>query len=146
MKIVICGSMSMCKQMVEIGKTLEEKGHEVFLPKGAEKYASGKTQTKDNHESIEHKIEHDLIKEHYSSIKNADAVVVANYDKKGIKNYIGGNSFLEAGFSHVLSKKLYFMNEIPDMIYSDELRAFQPIILNGDLSAIDLKPYDAMLI
>jgi hypothetical protein len=69
-------------------------------------------------------------------IKAADAVVVTNYDKKGIKNYIGGNSFLEAGFAHVMDKRLYFINDIPEMIYSDELRAFRPVILRGDLNKI----------
>jgi len=69
-------------------------------------------------------------------IADADAVIVANCDKGNIKNYIGGNSFLEAGFAHILNKKLYFLNNIPEMIYSDELRALQPVILNGDLSLI----------
>lgn len=136
MKIVICGSMSASKQMVEMEKILKEKGHEVVLPKHAYEYASGELQPEDNHESTNHKIEHDLIREYYLMIKNADAVIIANYDKRNIKNYVGGNSFLEAGFAHALNKKLYFMNDIPDMIYGDELCALQPIILNGDLSKI----------
>ncbi len=62
--------------------------------------------------------------------------LAVNIDKKGIKNYIGGNTFLEMGFAHVLDKKIFLLNEIPDISYKDEIKAMQPIILNGDLSKI----------
>jgi hypothetical protein len=136
MKIVICGSMSASKQMVEIQKFLKEKGHEVMIPRRAELYAEGKLQEESGCESTKNKIEYDLIREYYLAIESADTVLLANFDKGGVSNYIGGNSFLEAGFAHVLNKKLYFLNEVPEMIYSDELRALQPIILNGDLSKL----------
>ena len=137
MRIVVCGSMSASKQMVELQNFFASKGHEVIIPQDADKYASGELLLENNRESMQHKIDHDLIREHYLSIVSADMVIIANYDKGNIKNYIGGNSFLEAGFAHVLNKKLYFINDIPEMIYTDELRAFQPVILNGDLSQID---------
>jgi len=62
--------------------------------------------------------------------------LVANYNKREIQNYIGGNSFLEMGFAHILRKKIFLLNEIPEMIYSDEIKAMQPIILNGILSDV----------
>ncbi len=136
MKIVICGSMSVSKQMVEMEEFFREEGYEVIIPKNADKYASGELLAEDCRESTKNKIDHDLIREYYRLIRDADIVIVANHDKGGIKNYVGGNSFLEAGFAHVLDKKLYFVNDIPDMPYSDELRAMQPIILCGDLSKI----------
>ena len=136
MKIVVCGSMSVAKQMVEIKEFLEKKGHEIALPRNTERYASGELAPLNNQESASAKIENDLIRKYFSAIKDSDAVLIANYDKGDIKNYVGGNSFLEAGFAHALNKKLYFINDIPDMIYSDELRVFRPVILNGDLSKV----------
>lgn len=136
MKFVICGSMAFSKEMVEIQKFLKNVGHEVVIPPNAEKYASGELAMETSQKSVENKINHNQIQEYFLEIKDADAVLVANYDKKGIKNYVGGNSFLEAGFAHVLEKKLYFLNDIPDMIYSDELKAFRPVILNGDLKKV----------
>jgi predicted RNA-binding protein with PUA domain len=59
-----------------------------------------------------------------------------NIDKGGFSNYIGGNAFLEMGFAHILNKKIFLLNEIPEMIYTDEILAMQPIVLNGDLSKI----------
>jgi nucleoside 2-deoxyribosyltransferase len=128
--------MSASKQMIEMEKFFKGKGYEVVIPKNTDKYASGEFVAENNSESISCKIEHDLIRKYFSEINGADAVIVANYDKGSIKNYIGGNSFLEAGFAYALRKKLYFVNNVPEMIYSDELRALQPIILNGDLSKI----------
>ena len=61
-----------------------------------------------------------------------------NKDKNGIKNYIGGNSFLEMGFAYVLGKKIYVLNPLPEElpIFYQELVAMQPIVLDGDLSKI----------
>ena len=62
--------------------------------------------------------------------------MVVNVNKKGILNYIGGNSFLEMGFAHILNKPIFILNEIPEMIYTDEILAMQPVVLNGDLLKI----------
>ena len=72
----------------------------------------------------------------FNLIKESDAVLVVNVDKNDIKNYIGGNTLLEMGFAHVLNKKIFLLNNIPDISYKDELRAMQPIVLNNDLSKI----------
>jgi hypothetical protein len=137
MKIVICGSMKFSKEMLKIKEKLNSLGlNDVVVPRDADKYASNQLAEENSYESIKNKIEEDLIRSHYEEIKNADAVLIVNYDKNGIANYIGGNSFLEAAFAHVLKKKLYLLFEIPNMSYSDELKAMQPIILNNDLSKI----------
>ncbi len=136
MKIVICGSMSASKEMMGMKNALEEVGHFVVVPKNTDKYALGEFTPEDRRESTQNKIDHDLIREYFRLIEENDVVIVANYDKRGVKNYIGGNSFLEAAFAHVLNKKLYFLNDIPEMIYTDELVALQPIVLHGDLKKI----------
>ena len=69
-------------------------------------------------------------------IAGADAILVINNEKNGIKNYIGGNTFLEMGFAHILGKKIYCLNSLPEEqshIYQ-ELVALQPIIINNDFS------------
>lgn len=78
----------------------------------------------------------DVIKEHYDYIKSSDAILVINIDKNGIKNYIGGNVLMEIGFAYYLDKKIFFYNDIPDMQYTDELKAVKPIVINGDLNKI----------
>lgn len=80
---------------------------------------------------------YDLIRKHYEKIKEADAILILNYEKKGVRNYVGGNSFLEMGFAYILKKKIFLFNPIPKMeFYFEEIKAMEPIILNGDLSKI----------
>ncbi len=137
MKIVICGSMSAAKQMQNMKQKLEEKGHSVITPEHSELHATGAFGPETSGEATERKIEDNLIQKYFWEIQDCDCVIVANYDKGEKKNYIGGNSFLEAGFAHVLGKKLYFLNDIPDYVsYYDELVAFQPVILHGDIDQI----------
>ncbi len=85
----------------------------------------------------ERKIKLDAIKRHYKKIEKSDAILVLNYTKKSIKNYIGGNTFLEMGFAHVLDKKIFLFNPIPQMLYTDEILAMAPIVVAKDLSKIN---------
>lgn len=136
MKIVICGSMTSSKEMVEIANKLRQNNHEVVLPHNADKYADRILASENSHESTENKIKDDLIRDYYKTISTSDAVLIANFNKNGIENYIGGNSFLELGFAHVLNIPVYLLNPVPVMPYTDEIRAMQPVILNGDLLKI----------
>jgi len=136
MKIAICGSMTFSKEMVKIADKLKQNNHEVILPRYTEKYASMILTSEISHESVKNKISHDLIRDYFNKIKNSDAVLIVNLDKNGIKNYIGGNSFLEMGFAHVLKKSVFLLNDIPDMPYNDEIKAMQPVILNNDFDRI----------
>lgn len=136
MKIVICCSMSASKKVLEVVKELEKMGHELVVPRNLEKYALGIWDIENAHESTQNKIEGDLIRGYFEKIKTCDAVLTVNEKKNGIPNYIGGNTFLEIAFAHVLNKKNYILNGIPEISYKDELVAMQPIVLRGDLSKI----------
>ena len=136
MKIVICASMSAAKKVIEIQKALTNMGNEVVIPKNIDKYADGTLAPEDSQESTQNKINDDLIRAYYREIQNSDAVLAVNDDKNGIANYIGGNTFLEIGFAHVLNKKIYLLNDIPDVSYSDEIIAMNPIVIFGLLSKI----------
>lgn len=136
MKIVICGSMAFSKNMIDIEKKLFEIGHSVIVPKHTKKYAKLELAEETHCESVENKVKNDLIRDYFNKIKNADAVLIINIEKNGIKNYIGGNTFLEIGFAYILNKPIYLLNPIPNMIYTDEIKAIQPIILNKDLTKI----------
>jgi hypothetical protein len=67
----------------------------------------------------------------------SDAILVCNFDKKGIKNYIGGNTLMEIGFAHVNDKKIFLYNPIPeDVPYVDEIKAMIDAVINNDLNLI----------
>lgn len=132
MKIAICGSMQFAKEMIDIQNKLNKLGHLVIVPKDTEKYVIGEK----NLENKWAKIEGDLIRGYYNKIKDCDAILVINITKSNVLNYIGGNAFLEIAFAHILDKKIFLLNNVPEMNYKDEIEAMQPIILNGDLSKI----------
>ncbi len=138
MNIVICGSMGASAQILNAKIELEKAGHDIVIPRNTEAYAHSELGFESDHESASNKIKHDLIRAYFEKIKNSDAILVINTDKKGIKNYIGGNTFLEIAFAHVLNKKIYLLNDIPEIGYKDEIVAMQPAIINGDLSRITL--------
>ena len=144
MKIAICGSLSFTYEMGALADRLRKCGFEVYIPISAEKIIRGELSVaeiekeKEQGKFSDRAIKYDSIRVYWDIINNCDAVLIANYDKKGVKNYIGGNSFLEMGFAHILRKKVFLLNSVPGMIYSDEIKAMQPIILNGDLSLIKI--------
>ncbi len=128
--------MSAANLCLQIKDGLEQNGHEVIIPRNIDKYASGELKLEQKWESSEHKIEHDLIRGYFKKIAESDALLVINQDKGNLKNYIGGNTFLEIGFAHVLNKPIYLYNPMPDCSYTSEIIAMSPVVINGDLSMI----------
>ena len=136
MRIAICGSMAFTEEMFQIQKELEVMGHEGVVSHFGNSYRD-KTQEEIEKLKLYDKYEKEAIKEFWEEIKKNDAIVVLNYDRKGIKNYIGGNTFLEIGFAYVLNKKIFLFHPIPDLeIYKSEIEAMRPVILYGDLGRI----------
>ena len=139
MKIAVCGSMAFAQEMIDVKDKLEESDHVVFIPCEADMYVNGQIDVKNigGSEGAKRKIAHDLIRKHCELISGSDAILVLNYEKKGIKNYIGGNSFLELGYAHILGKKIFLMNDIPEIeLIQQEIEAVQPIVIHGDLDLI----------
>ena len=126
--------MQFGKEMIDIKYKLEQVGHTIVLPKDIDKYASGEKTIEGKWE----KQEGDLIKSYWSEIKGSDAVIIVNITKNGVENYVGGNALIEMAYAHVLNKKIYLLNPVPEMNYKDEIEAMNPMILNGDLSKISL--------
>jgi len=145
MKIVICGSIDFTEKIKEVSDKLTECGHDVIIPLTSQRILNGELTLKDfihekntgkSREGIVRKIQDDVIKQYYLKIQKSDAILVLNLEKNHIKNYIGGNTFLEMGFAHVLHKTIYVYNDIPTLSYSDEIHAMQPLIIHGDTHRI----------
>lgn len=111
MKLVICASLEFTYQIKEIAEQLIKLGHKVVIPKTSEMILNGEVtleqikQEKEDGKISNRAKKYDVIRYYFEKIKNADAIFVLNCDKRGVKNYIGGNVFLEMGFAYVLGKK-----------------------------------------
>ena len=136
MIIAVCGSLQFARQMREMQKKLQEMGHTALVPKSLDLIElKGFKKPTTVEERLKAEAAYDFIREHFRKIEKSDAILVVNLDKKGIKGYIGGNTFLEMGIAFYLGKKIYLLNAIPDMDYAKlEMHAMHPIVLKGNLS------------
>jgi hypothetical protein len=122
--------MSFKKKILAYRKVLEIMGHKVETP-----YETLDLKlSKKKHDKLKNDL--DLIRANFSYVNRNDTIFVLNLSKSGIKNYIGPNSLIEMSFAYILKKKIYLLNPIPDMIYTDEIIAMHPIVINGDLRKI----------
>jgi hypothetical protein len=136
MKIGIIGSMQFTDKMLEAREELRQLGHEAFVT-DLHKAMIGKNEEEIEKIKLHQKYNMDAIREFWHAMQGADAVLVLNYDKNGIKNYVGGNTLMEIGFAHVLGQKIFMLNPIPEMPYCQtEIEAVRPVIINGDLGRI----------
>ncbi|MDO8538189.1 MAG: hypothetical protein Q7S21_04860 [archaeon] len=137
MKIGIISSMQFTDKMVEVRDKLIALGHDAFITT-FHKSLVGKNEEEIEKIKLHQKYNLDAIKEFWNMMQGADAVLVLNFDKHGVKNYIGGNTLMEIGFAHVLNQKIFLWNPIPKIeFYETEIIAVKPIIINGDLSKIE---------
>ena len=106
---------------------LEAAGHRVLTPVDTREFDY---EGADDEQRAELKRDKDLIRTHYEKIRESDAILVLNEDLPGRPNYIGGNSFLEMGFAHILRIPIYLMQEVPDSPYRSEMLAMDPVVID----------------
>ncbi|NTV41632.1 MAG: hypothetical protein HGA61_05185 [Candidatus Moranbacteria bacterium] len=140
MKITVNGSIKHADKLVEIYRELEKMGHQPQMHPLMFDIASGNAEAlvaEAGKDHAEVKRKHNFIKYWHELIVSGDAIVVGNFDKNGIKNYVGGNTLMEIGFAHVNDKKIFLYNPVPeDLSYADEIKAMVDVVLDGDLSKI----------
>lgn len=136
MKIGISGSMQFTEKMIEVANALRSMGHDAFVTNLTDAFI-GKSDEEKERIKIDQKMNDDAIREFWKLMQGADAILVLNLDKHGIKNYIGGNTLMEIGFAHVLNQKIFLYNPIPEIpYYKTEIEAVRPIVINRDLSQV----------
>jgi hypothetical protein len=143
MKIVICGSVNFPEKIREIEKQLVEKGHDVVIPHGVEKYDVknySEAESLKQRDDYVKNVKPELTIKHFNEIKNSDAILVVNVEKKGIPNYIGGATFAEIMFAFYHKKKIFLLNPIPThdkvSLFRDEIECVRPIVVNSNLDLI----------
>jgi nucleoside 2-deoxyribosyltransferase len=134
--IVICCSIAVSDKVVPIQEELMRMGFEVVIPHGVQQYIDNGHKHVRVSERTKTKKELDLLSRYFAIIQKGDCVLVINTEKDGKPNYIGGNTFLEMGFAHVLGKPMYVLDPLPDVSYRDEIDAMNLRVIDGDLSLI----------
>ncbi len=130
--------MQFHKEMAQVRDQLVLRGFTVNVPGELDDIEKNEAYMTSDEDRITVKIEYDFIREHFRKIEQSDAILILNYEKKGIPGYIGGNTFLEMGYAFGLGKKVYLLHPVPEMDYKTEMHAIQPTVIDGDLTKIPL--------
>jgi hypothetical protein len=143
MKVVICGSINFPEKMKEVEQELKQRGHEVVIPctislNNIQSFDDAQ-KLKGSKEYLE-KLKIERTKAHFNEIRNGDAILVVNVEKRGIPNYIGGATLSEIMFALYFDKKIFLLNPIPTheklAFFVDEVEGVHPIVINGNLDLV----------
>jgi hypothetical protein len=136
MKIFIACSKHFYSEVERVAKALETIGHEVSYPNNyfGEQMKEERLKVESMNERIKFKSE--MMKKDRKNIEPQDAILVLNFEKKGISNYIGGATFLEVYMAWELGKKIFFYNDLPNCSFTDELVGINPVVINGELGLV----------
>lgn len=130
--ITICGSMDFFTEIEQLKEELGNLGFAVLTP---DKEGTSIDYSRlSKQEQIN--LKQNFIDKHIEKIRRSDSILVANYTKNGIKNYIGANTFLEMAFAYILKKKIFILNDIPTQSNTLEIEGLKPVVLKRDLSLI----------
>jgi hypothetical protein len=136
MIIGIIGSMHFSEKMIEVAEELKRGGHTPLLSNFVHEFP-GKDDEEKERTKLRQKFESDAMRRDWTTMSSADALLVINLRRHGIDNYIGGNTLFELAAGYFSGKRIYLLNPVPDIGYYDtELKAIDPIILDGDISKI----------
>lgn len=136
MKIFVVGSMDFFKEFAEMKIALAKLGHTVTIPLYVDELLKGEI---DKEVTDQRKQDFELIKSNFEEVKRNDAILVINITKNDIENYIGANTFLEIAFAHILNKKIFTYNPLPNLPYiNQELTSMKPIVTKQDLTLLNL--------
>ena len=146
MKVTLCGSVVFIDQMLAIKAQLEKVKHEVRMPPLEIKDEYGQLRpiydpywTSMDNPAMSSWLwarKEEAMHDNLDKVVWSDAILVLNYDKNSINNYIGPNAFLEMGLAFHLRKKIFLLNPIPEIGYKEEMIGMRPMIISGNLTLI----------
>lgn len=135
MKIFLCCSKYFYERIPPIKEELEKAGHTITLPNSYDDpFKEDEVRNKGAKEHQNWKAA--MIRLQETKIRANDAILVLNFEKKGVKNYVGGATFLEMFKAFELEKKIFLFNPIPESILADEIKGFGPLVISGDLGKV----------
>jgi hypothetical protein len=118
-----------------ISKQLQKLGHDIVLPNHSDEPETEARMWKIG-KKVHARFKAEKFHQSRKKIKNIDAVLVLNFAKNGIENYIGGATFLEMYDAFMMGKKIFLWNDIPEGILYDEIHGFAPVVINGNLKLV----------
>jgi len=131
---MIGGSMTFAKEMKQAKEILETFEYEVLVPVDTEHVIENPNKKED----VEFLKKLGAGRKDAEFVAKADALLVLNYEKHGIKGYIGPGAYRDLSVAWWLKKKIFFLNPYDENQNNQkcEMLGFDPIILHGRLERI----------
>lgn len=146
MKITLCGSTAFIDEMEALSKQLEDLGHEIQMPPVIVTDKDGnQLHTRDYYKMKKStpfndpdfwKNHTDRIRAHFDKVAWGDAVLITNYGKNNIPNYIGPNTLMEMGVAFHLHKKIFLLNPVPEIAWQEEILGMRPVVINNNFELL----------
>ena len=129
--VVVCGSMSHFGSMCQVRKELLEDEVPVALPDVEDEDVASLDEV--HYRSFVGK----AALNHLRRVRSPRtfAILVVNFDKEGIEDYIGPSTFAEIASAASHSKRIFILNEFPT-VYRDVLNAWKAVPLHGRLDSL----------
>jgi hypothetical protein len=123
--------MSFVPDMVRISELLAARNVVSVLPDDVDLTAEYGTPEQYN------RFKRGVSRAHINKVRDPQTIgiVVVNINKRGIRGYIGPNTFAEIAIAFADAKKIFVMNGIPSG-FGDELNAWGVRDLNGNLEPL----------
>jgi hypothetical protein len=131
--ITICSSMQFTSEIRAAQVQLEALGYTVLTPELSEKSVEYLNLPLEAQRAAKRT----FIANHFARIAQSDAIVVLNYEKKGVKGYIGSNTLMEIGVAYSLGKKIYLLHPLGEQGCSEEVLALATAVLDGTLKVLE---------
>ncbi len=124
MKIFIISSKEFSDKLPTIKFNLQKRKYDVILPT----FGVGKT-SEPNPKKI-------FFEKDFRKIEECDVVLVCNFKRKSVDNYIGPTTLIYMGIGYYLKKQIYLLYDLPNTSNVEEIFSLSPICLSGDLTKI----------
>jgi len=140
--ITICCSASFYKQALETQEVLRKRGFKVMIPHTANKMEKSGDYRTETYKTWyknpkDYKKKAALMRQHFKKVMECDAILVLNYEKNGVRGYIGGNTLMEMALAFHLRKPIYILNPVSESspLY-EEILGMNPVFLKGSLKKL----------
>jgi hypothetical protein len=144
MKVTICSSASLAIAAYEVAARIERAGHEILIYPRTVEVSGRMINVEEYHRLRKHHptpylldIKQRLARDHLYRVQAGDAILVYNEGMNSQGLDIGGNTFLEIGIAFFFGKRIFLWKKPLDCLpYYEEIAAFSPKIIEGDISRI----------
>lgn len=140
--ITICSSASHYREALKIHDELKKLGFKVKIPEIANvmrrtnnfDVSTYKTWFKNKNDYSK---KTNFMKAHFKKVVEADAILVTNFEKNGMKGYIGGNVLMEMVIAFHHKKPIFIYNNISKKLpVKEEVYGLNPIFIKGNLNRL----------